>query len=109
MARYFHISNGLRGCYMPDSVSCIKVDTRRELKAALESEAEHLRDAGYVGLSKANVASLAACAWLDARTTRFGSETIAACAPHRGALCTYPVACSPATRADWLEYEGSDS
>jgi len=60
---YFTIYQGLRGCYMPDSAYTIKADTRRELKAALTWEADSIRDAGGVGMSKKAIASLAAMAW----------------------------------------------
>ncbi len=32
MSRYFNVSHGLRGCYMPDNSQIVKVTTRRELK-----------------------------------------------------------------------------
>lgn len=63
---YFTIMAELRGCYADNgSAHTIKADTRRELKAALESEAFYLRDAGAVGLSKKAIASHAAQAWRD--------------------------------------------
>lgn len=54
MSRYFHIMNGLRGCYIPDFVHTIRVDTRRELKAYLIGEGT---------ISKRNAAWLAAQVW----------------------------------------------
>ena len=66
MAKYFHISQGLRGCYMPDFIWCARFETRLDLKAALENEAFDIRDAGFVGLNKRAVASLAANAWREA-------------------------------------------
>ncbi|TIT73389.1 MAG: hypothetical protein E5W57_28230 [Mesorhizobium sp.] len=66
MSKYFHIMTGLRGCYMPDNAYVIRVDTRRELKAAIEDEARLCRDSGFVGCSKSAVASLAAAAWREA-------------------------------------------
>jgi len=65
MSKYFTIWQGLRGCYMPDSAYIIRAETRRELKSALKFEADSIRDAGGVGLSKRAVASLAAMAWRD--------------------------------------------
>lgn len=63
MARYFQISNGLRGCYMPDSSSIVQCDTRRALKSALEWEMNSLRDAEFVGITKKDVAWAAAKLW----------------------------------------------
>lgn len=63
MSHYFTISQGLRGCYMPDSCYTVRVDTRRELKAYLESEAGSIRDAGFIGCSTGAIAGLAALAW----------------------------------------------
>lgn len=65
---YFTIMAELRGCYADaDSAFTIKADTRRELKAALASEADTLRDAGAIGLNNRAVAGLAAMAWRDRR------------------------------------------
>ena len=64
---YFSISTGLRGCYMPDNAYVIQVDTRRELKAAIESEARDYRDAGFVGANKKAIAYIAAIAWRNRR------------------------------------------
>lgn len=66
MAKYFHISTGLRGCYMSDSAYVIRAETRRELKAAIESEAYYYRDAGFVGANKRAIAWLANIAWKEA-------------------------------------------
>lgn len=61
---YFTIMAELRGCYADnDSAFTIRATTRRELKAALETEAGDLRDAGAIGLSKRAIASHAAEAW----------------------------------------------
>ena len=60
---YFAIWQGLRGCYMPDSSYIIRANTRRELKAALQSEARDIRDAGGIGLNKRAIAWLANAAW----------------------------------------------
>lgn len=63
--RYFIISIGLRGGFMPDSSFPFKTETRRELAETLEYEAESLRDAGFSGLSKRNCRRLAAMVWRD--------------------------------------------
>lgn len=61
---YFTIMAELRGCYSDnDSAHIIRANTRRELKAALASEATDLIDAGAIGLNKRAIAALAAMAW----------------------------------------------
>ena len=60
---YFTLYQGLRGCYMPDSAYAIKADTRRELKAALQWEADSIKDAGGIGMNKKAIAWLANAAW----------------------------------------------
>jgi hypothetical protein len=67
MAKYFTVMQGLRGCYMPDSVNVIKCDTRRELKNAIEWEARDIREAGFIGANKKGVAALAAHMWREAK------------------------------------------
>ena len=62
---YYHISTGLRGCYMPDNSYIIHVKTRRELKEYIESEANLYRDAGFIGANKRAIASIAATQWRD--------------------------------------------
>ncbi len=63
MSNYFGIYQGLRGCYMPDSVYTIHATTRRDLKIALQWEADSIRDAGGIGLNKRAIAWLANAAW----------------------------------------------
>lgn len=104
---YFTISNGLRGCYMPDNAYTIRCDTRRELKQALESEARDMRDAGYVGASKRNVATIAADAWRNRRKARL-PIALPLIPPHCGRnsdnYC-YGLFVEYATRADYLAQE----
>lgn len=64
---YFCISTGLRGCYVPDNAYVIQAATRRELKAAIESEAREYRDASFVGANKRAIAWIAAIAWRNRR------------------------------------------
>lgn len=98
---YFTIGQGLRGCYMPDSVYVIKTDSRRELKAALEWEAESIRDAGGIGLNKRAIAWLANAAW-KARKSLTGEY----CAPYRWQYQNhypYGLMVWPANRAEYEE------
>lgn len=66
---YFTIYNGLNGCYMPDSAYIIRANTRKELKAALQWEAESIRDAGGIGMNKKAIAWLANAAWKARKAT----------------------------------------
>lgn len=97
---YFTIYQGLRGGYMPDSAYIIKADTRRELKTSLAWEADSIRDAGGVGLSKRAIASLAAQAWAERKRA---CEIVA---PYRWKeQDSYPYALgifTGASRADYL-------
>lgn len=98
--RYFSISQGLWGCYLPDDNYIIKVKTRKELKKCLENEALYIKDAGFVGLNKRAVAWLAAASWRND-----GSY----CVPYRyanhGASYAYALFCQRATRAEYLTQE----
>ena len=101
--QYFNISNGLRGCYMPDSAHIIRCNTRRELKRALEDEAYYLRDAGFTGASKRAVASLAAEAWRDAQQPRKKwGDFVCPLKPHGSDNASYGLFVSHSTRADYL-------
>lgn len=103
MAKYFSISNGLRGCYMPDSCYTIKVNTRRELKSALAWEADSINDAGFVGLNKRAIAWLANAAWKRANG---GSGYLDYVAPYgegnRGNGFPYGLFCNVSTRSDYI-------
>ena len=104
MTKYFHIATGLRGAYMPDSAYMIRATTRRELKAALEAEAYDIRDAGFVGLSKRAVASLAAEAWREAHKPAPTIYPHVAGYGRLGNPC-FGLHVSTATRAEFLEYQ----
>lgn len=107
MAKYFHISAGLRGAYCDgaESAFVLKANTRRELKAAIASEAESWRDAGYVGANKRAVASVAADAWREAHKPK--PAYLPYCLPlarGRGAGYAFGVFVATSSRADYLEY-----
>lgn len=104
MSRYFHITAGLRGCYMPDDAHTIRVDTRRELKEYLAETADHQAcDGRFNGLSKRNVAWAANRAW---QTYGLPLMKAGACLPFgEGKARPFAIEVSPATRAEWLEYE----
>jgi hypothetical protein len=98
---YFTLYHGLRGCYLPDSAFIVRATTRKELKAAIEAEAEGVRDAGMIGMNKRAIAWLAAAAWRNRR--KASGEYVA---PYRDARHThYPYALGVfvgASRADYL-------
>lgn len=99
MAKYFHISNGLRGCYMPDSSSVVRVDTRRELKEALHDAIAYCTEAPF---NKRDVASLAAEMWRDAQSKAPSYLPRAFPMPDNRA---YAVFISTATRRDYVDYQ----
>lgn len=94
---YFHVSNGLRGCYMPDSAYVLKVDSRRELKAAIRDQAGDM-----IGANKRAVAHVAAIAWRNRR-----KSTLPCCLPLKSEWqdsYSYGVFVSGASRAEYLDY-----
>ncbi len=107
MAKYFSVSTGLRGAYLPDNAYVIKADTRRELKSVIASEADGYADAGFVGASKKAVAWLAAAGWKNAQqasTPRY----LSLCLPlarEKGSGYAFGIFVSPATRAEYLEQD----
>ena len=112
MSKYFCVSQGLRGCYMPDSVSHIRVDSRRELKDYLESEASQIRDMeNTIGCTKRHIAWLANAAWKEAHKKQ-NRAYLPFVAPwgYREQIASYPygIFCSVSTRAEYLENQESD-
>ena len=63
MTLYVTISNGLRGCYMPDSCYVAKFTTRCELKAFIANECSDMREAYGHGGTKQEISAIAAYAW----------------------------------------------
>lgn len=59
MSHYFFISTGLRGAYMPDNGYVVKVDSRRELKKAIQWEFDTIKDAGFIISHKEMVSTVA--------------------------------------------------
>lgn len=102
MSHYFTISQGLRGCYMPDSCYTVRVETRRELKALLESEAYSIRDAGFIGCSKGAIASLAALVWRNRKG--FTYDLVSPYKSQGQDSYPYGLFVGHARRADYLEY-----
>lgn len=108
MAKYFHISSGLRGCYMPDSAHVVRVDTRKELKAIIEFEANSWRDDGAAGLSKKAISAFAAVAWREAQKKK--PAYLPHCLPikpHGARDYSSGIFVSVATRDEYKEYSES--
>ncbi len=106
MSKYFSISTGLRGAYLPDSAYVVKVDTRRELKSTVAFEADSYAEAGFVGASQRAVAWLAAEAWREAR--RPSQRFLSLCLPlarEKGSGYAFGIFIAPATRAEYLEQD----
>ena len=103
MAKYFTVMTGLRGCYMPDSVAVIKCDTRRDLKNAIEWEANDIREAGFVGMNKKMIAAFCAHMWREAQKKK--PSVYPDVLPY-GTAKNYHSAihASVATRREYLEY-----
>lgn len=97
---YWSISNGLRGCYMPDSICIVRVRSRRELKSAL---ADHL-GYGEGNPSDRSIASLAAAAWREWGPGRKSRAYLPMCAPYPR-QSGYGLFCAPATKDEWANQE----
>ena len=65
--KYFQISSGLRGCYMPDCSYVVGCITRAKLKAILMDECERLREAYGFGGSKKEITSVVTQMWRSER------------------------------------------
>lgn len=104
MAKYFQVSNGPRGCYMPDTGYIVRVNTRKELKVILGEEAWYMRDAGFAGANKRAVAWLANAAWRNAHSKRpsYMDHVIPLKPSHADSYC-YGLFVSISDRAAWLE------
>jgi hypothetical protein len=106
--RYYHLTHGLRGCYMPDGEPyVIAVKTRRELKSAIESEADMLGD--MVGLSKKAIASFVAECWRRYYDKSWSLNMVLPCHDRSVKIATYSygIFLSRATRRDYLD-QGAD-
>ncbi len=101
---YFTISSGLRGAYIDDSPYVIQVKTRRDLKSAIEYEANSYRDAGYIGANKKAIATIAAAAWRDRKKSQL-PYALPLAPEHSPKNYCFGVFVSSATRDDFLEYQ----
>lgn len=103
MAKYFHVSNGLRGAYMPDNSQVIMCKTRRELKSAVEYDARDMREAHGFGGSKKHIAAFVATCWREAHKKT--PAYLPYCLPFGNKPGNRPFGLfvSVATRRDYLE------
>lgn len=105
MSLYLTISNGLRGCYLPDNVYVARFATRKELRQFLTSECSDMREAYGFGGSKKEIAATAAWCWKH-RKAGWGSDMVI------GFGCTRSISDRPfglmlghATRREYSEYQ----
>lgn len=99
---YFHVSSGMRGCYMPDAARVVRVETRRELRDLIQSEVDFL-DYPFGG-SKVDVARVAATVWRDMRARRPAYLPFVVPLGDRRGSRPFGVFVSHATRRDYLEF-----
>lgn len=105
MAKYFHISQGMRGAYMPDNFYVVKVESRRELKSIIESEAESIRDAGYYGANKREVVATVTDAWRNTKAkVKSPYPFVVPYGMSRGSYRPYGIMIAHSSRAEYLEY-----
>lgn len=102
MSRYYHISNGLRGCYLPDNSYIVRVDTRRELKNLIIFECAQMAEAYGRGSSARDVVALVARIWRDHRVA--GLDYVFSFSQDDGQSWPFGLFVSRATRADFVEY-----
>lgn len=107
MARYFHISTGLRGAYLSDSACVIRCETRRELRDYLAQEARYFRESGYTGANNRAVAWLAAAAWREAGKARpaYLPHCLPLAPPHNRGSYSSGIFAGVATRDEFREFE----
>lgn len=109
MAKYFTISHGLRGCYMPDSDPFVlQCTTRRELKAVIMEHAHTLDSGATQGFSRRAIASFAAACWREAHKQKPAYLPYAL--PYREPDESHyhnAIFCSVATRRAFLEYQAN--
>ncbi len=106
MTKYFTISHGLRGCYMPDSDPFVAMcKTRKELKSIIESEAGYISTEATQGFSKRAIASFVAECWREAHKAKPASLPYAL--GYKEPSQKYyssAIFCSVESRRDYLAY-----
>jgi hypothetical protein len=105
--KYFFISNGLRGCYMPDDVSVQGFKTRRDLLACVEHEAREMIEAYGFGYSSVTRHAIVAQIWREAvgRATKQRLDHVIGFGRTRSTSDRpFGLFISHATRRDFLDY-----
>lgn len=110
MAKYFHISTGLRGAYLPDNAYCVKVNSRRELKAIVLNEYRDIKEAGY-SINKAELTATVADIWRNTKAIRKSPYPFVVPYGFRnshGVNKCNAIHIGHATRAEYVEYMESE-
>ena len=100
--KYFTISHGLRGCYMPDSVHVARCETRRELKNEIKSLADMIDSGQTLGISKRAIARFAAECWREAQ--KVNPAYLPYCLPLKEigqSSYSYGIFCSTANKGEF--------
>lgn len=100
---YFHISSGLRGCYLADNAFVARCNTRRELRAIIAEEAANWRDGGYIGANQRAISHIAAIAWRNRRKYQLPYCLPLAPAHNRESYSS-GIFVASATRGEFAEY-----
>lgn len=104
---YFHLSTGLRGCYMPDTAHVVRCKTRRQLRNMIEWDRRDMIEAYGFGESKRVVAAVVAQVWREThKGARKSSLPYAIGFGHTRSRDDRPfgIFIGHATRAEYLEY-----
>lgn len=101
---YFSLSHGLRGAYCDGEGYILKANTRRELKNAIEYEANNYKEAGYIGANKRAIAWLAATAWRNRKGFNLPYALPLAPSHNKENYC-FGVFVGSATKDEFLEQE----
>lgn len=105
---YFNVSNGLRGCYLPDNAFVAKCDTRRALRDLVEYDANDMIEAYGFGYSKRDRAAIVARIWREAKgrlPKSFYDHVIGFGRTRSKSDRPFGLFISHATRADYLAQE----
>lgn len=107
--RYFNISSGLRGAYMPDEIFVARFTSRRDLKQLVSNMARDMRDAYDFGGSQKDVARFVAACWREARKPK--PAYLPLCLPFGRERNARPfgIFVSVATRGEYQDYAHNES
>ena len=112
MPKYFHVSHGLRGCYLSDGEPyVIRCDSRRQLKQTISDEAGMIDpDGSLIGFSKKAIASFANECWQEAKKKHPAYLPYALPYKSRGERQYHnAIFVSVASRHDFVEYVNKEN